>query len=148
MRNPPNYKLVPNSGLMFPIRSANFLPNARAGRLIYNADHQVKTDMRIRMQERTHAYRHELHRRLRKAEESEEEHEQEITQLQILEEYAATVEGALNIDGLKPFGYAGLQMQEALGMIQTSLEKLEKGGSGQPNVQEASDAPQDDCEFA
>lgn len=75
------------------------MPNARAGRLIYNADHQVKTDMRISMQERTHTYRHELHRRLRKAEESKEEHEQEIIQLQILEEYAATVEGALNIDG-------------------------------------------------
>ncbi len=62
--------------------------------------------MRIRMQERTHAYRHELHTRLREAEESKAEHEQEITQFQILEEYAATVEGALNIDGLKPFGYA------------------------------------------
>jgi hypothetical protein len=104
--------------------------------------------MRIRRQERTHAYRHEWHRRLRKAEESKEEREQEITQWQILEEYAATVEGALNIDGLKPFGYAGLQMQEALGMIQTSLEQLEKGGSGQSDVQEASDAPADDCELA
>jgi hypothetical protein len=40
-----------------------------------------------------------LHRHLRKAEESKEEHEQEFTQFQILEEYAATVEGALNIDG-------------------------------------------------
>jgi hypothetical protein len=48
--------------------------------------------------------------------------------LHILEQYAAMVEGALNIDGLKPFGYAGLQMQEALSKIQTSLEKLEKGG--------------------
>ena len=104
------------------------MPNASAGRLIYNADHRVKTDMRIRMQERTHAYRHELHKRLREAEESKEEHEQEITQFQILEEYAATVEGALNIDGLKPFGYAGLEMQEALSKIQTSLSKLEKGG--------------------
>jgi hypothetical protein len=104
------------------------MPNASAGRLIYNADHRVKTDMRIRMQERTHAYRHDLHKRLREAEESKEEHEQDIKQLQILEEYAATVEGAFNIDGLKPFGYAGLQMQEALSTIQTSLEKLEKRG--------------------
>jgi len=31
------------------------------------------------------------------------------------------------MDG-SPFGYAGLQMQEALRHIQTSLEKLEKGG--------------------
>jgi hypothetical protein len=51
------------------------------------------------------------------------------------------------MDG-SPFGYAGLEMQEALSKIQTSLEKLEKGESGQPNVQEAPDAPQDDCELA
>ncbi len=38
------------------------------------------------------------------------------------------VEGVLNIDGLKPFSYAGLQMQEALSTVQTSLAKLEKGG--------------------
>src|ERR1700694_2901429 len=109
MLNPPNYKPWRSCGPTFPITSANFMPNASAGRLIYNADHRVKTDMRIRMQERTHTYRHELHKRLREAEESKEEHEQEITQFQILEEYAATVEGALNIDGLKPFGYAGLE---------------------------------------
>src|SRR5947199_1340380 len=48
-----------------------------AGRLIYNADHRVKTDMRISMQERPHAYRHDLHKRLREAEERKEEHEQE-----------------------------------------------------------------------
>jgi hypothetical protein len=38
-------------------------------------------------------------------------------------------------------------MQEALTKIQASLEKLEKGGSSKPNVQEAPDAPQDDCEL-
>src|SRR6266567_2241655 len=111
-----------------PHQICQFHAMREAGRLIYNADHRVKTDMRIRMQERAHAYRHDLHKRLREAEERKEEHEQEITQLQILEEYAATVEGALNIDGLKPFGYAGLEMQEALSKIQTSLSKLEKGG--------------------
>ena len=38
------------------------------------------------------------------------------------------VEGALNLDSLTPFQYGGLAMQEALTKIQTSLEKLEKGG--------------------
>jgi hypothetical protein len=88
----------------------------------------VKTDLRIRMQQKTHEYRQNLHKRLREAEGEKEVQDQESTQLHILEEYAAMVEGALNIDGLKPFGYAGLQMQEALSKIQTSLEKLEKGG--------------------
>ncbi len=99
-----------------------------AGRLMYTADHRVKTDMRIRMQPKTHEYRHNLHTRLREAEEKRDQKEQEIEQVPILEHYAAMVEGALTIDGLKAFGYAGLQMQEALSTIQTSLEKLEKGG--------------------
>jgi hypothetical protein len=113
---------------MPPIRSANAHALREAGRLIYNADHRVKTDMRIRMQQKTHEYRQNLHKRLLEAEEQKDQKEQEIEQLHILEQYAAMVEGALNIDGLKPFGYAGLQMQEALSKIQTSLEKLEKGG--------------------
>lgn len=100
-----------------------------AGRLIYNADHRVKTDMRISMQERTHAYRHHLHHYLREAGEQTEENQQAITQVRMLEDYAAMVEGALTIDGIKPFGYAGLEMQEALTSIQTSLKKLEKGGA-------------------
>src|SRR5437588_3240893 len=117
-------------------------------RLIYNADHRVKTDMRIRMQERTHAYRHDLHKRLREAQESQEENEQAITQLEILEEYAATVEGALNLESQAPFQYGGLAIQDALSKIETSLEKLEKGGRSEPNVQEAPEASQDDCELA
>ena len=84
--------------------------------------------MRISMQERTHTYRHNLHRRLREAEENKEENELEIKQLEILEEYAATVEGALNLESQTPFQYGGLAMQEALTKIQASLEKLEKRG--------------------
>ena len=61
-------------------------------------------------------------------EENKEEHELEIKQLEILEEYAATVEGALNLESQAPFHYGGLAMQEALTKIQASLEKLEKGG--------------------
>lgn len=148
MLNPPNYKLLLKSGWVSPIKFANFMPNASAGRLIYHADHRVKTDMRMRMQERTHAYRHNLHKRLREAEENREENEQESKQLEILEEYAAMVEGALNLDSLAPFQYGGLAMQEALTKIETSLEKLEKGGGGEPNVQEASQPSQNHRQLA
>ena len=120
MLNPPNYKPWLNYGLVFPIKFANAHAIREAGRLIYNADHRVKTDMRIRMQERTHAYRHNLHQRLREAEEHKDEQEQEITQLRILEEYAAMVEGALNVESSPPFKYGGLALQEGLTHIQTS----------------------------
>jgi len=111
-----------------PHQICQFHAIREAGRLIYNADHRVKTDMRIRMQERTHTYRQDLHKRLREAEANQEEKEQEIQQLQILEEYAAMVEGALNRESQAPFQYGGLAMQEALIRIETSLEKLEKRG--------------------
>jgi hypothetical protein len=111
-----------------PHQICQFHAIREAGRLIYNADHRVKTDMRIRMQQKTHEYRQNIHKRLKEAEEKREEKKQEIEQLHILEEYAAMVEGALNIDGLTPFQYGGLAMQEALTKIQTSLEKLEKRG--------------------
>src|SRR3989441_8329632 len=120
MLNPPNYKPWLNYGLVFPIKFANAHAIREAGRLIYNADHRVKTDMRIRMQERTHAYRHDLHKRLREAQQKQQGNEQEMAQLAVLEEYAAMVEGALNVESLPPFKYGGLAMQEALTHIQTS----------------------------
>lgn len=99
-----------------------------ASRLIYNADYRVKTDMRIRMQQKTHEFRQNLHKRLREAGEQTQESPPESQQLQPLEEYAAMVEGAINLTGLRPFGYAGLEMQRALIQIQASLERLEQGG--------------------
>lgn len=112
-----------------PHQICQFHALREAGRLIYNADHRVKTDMRMRMQERTHAYRHNLHTLLREAEEEKREKEQEIKQLQILEAYAAVVEGALNFESKAPFQYGGQAVQEALISIQMSLEKLEKKGA-------------------
>jgi hypothetical protein len=111
-----------------PHQICQFHAIREAGRLIYTADHRVKTDMRISMQEKTHTYRHNLHKRLREAEEHQDQQEAESTQLHILEEYAAMVEGALNLESKPPFQYGGLAMQEALSKIEASLEKLEKGG--------------------
>src|SRR5260370_5104248 len=108
-----------------PHQICQFHAIREAGRLIYNADHRVKTDMRIRMQGKTHAYRHDLHQRLREAEESKEEHEQAIHQLQILQEYPTTVDGALTLEIQAPFHSRALTMQEALTQIQATLEKLE-----------------------
>src|SRR6266849_6374030 len=105
-----------------PHQICQFHAIREAGRLIYVLNHRIKTDMRICMQEKTHTYRQDLHRRMRTAA------AQERSQLAVLETYAATVEGALNIDGIPPFGYGGLAMQEALDQIHTSLAQLEKKG--------------------
>ncbi len=57
-------------------------------------DQRTKTDMRISMQQKTHAYRHNLHQRVREAQEKQKRKEQEMAQLEVLEESAAMVEGA------------------------------------------------------
>lgn len=82
--------------------------------------------MRARITQKTHEYRQNLQKRLTEADGQEEKNEQEAEQLHILEEYAATVEGALQIDSKAPFQYGGLATQAALIHIQESLEKLEK----------------------
>lgn len=47
----------------------------------------------------------------------------------MLETYAATVEGVVNLDNVALFGYVGLAMQEGLECIQGSLEILQKKGA-------------------
>ena len=111
-----------------PHQICQFHAIREAGRLIFVLDQRTKTEMRIRMQQKTHEYRQNLHKRLRQAKEKQDQNEQERAQLEVLEEYAAMVEGALNVESLAPFDYGGLAMQEALTHIQTSLEKLEKKG--------------------
>src|SRR6266571_1389811 len=112
-----------------PHQICQFHAIREAGRLIYNADHRVKTDLRIRMQEKTHELRQKLQKELQEVEKQENKNEQEYDQLKILEEYTAMVEGAVNLEGMTPFHYAGVEMGEALTSIQTSLDKLKKGGA-------------------
>jgi hypothetical protein len=111
-----------------PHQICQFHAIREAGRLIFVLDQRTKTEMRIRMQQKTHEYRQNLHKRVREAKEKQAGNEQEMAQLGVLEEYAAMVEGALNVESLAPFDYGGLAMHEALTHIQTSLEKLEKKG--------------------
>ena len=111
-----------------PHQICQFHALREAGRLIFVLDQRTKTEMRVRMQQKTHEYRQNLHKRVREAKEKQDQNEQEMAQLEVLEEYAAMVEGALNVESLAPFDYGGLAMQEALTHIQTSLERLEKKG--------------------
>ncbi|HEU5380353.1 MAG TPA: hypothetical protein VFV38_33425 [Ktedonobacteraceae bacterium] len=97
------------------------------------------------MQQKTHEYRQDLHKRLKRAEEHREENVAEIDQFQVLEEYAATLEGALNLESVTPFQYGGLAMQEALSKIQTSVEALAKKGSRNDGLPATLEAPGKHC---
>jgi hypothetical protein len=120
-----------------PHQICQFHAQREAGRLIFVLDQRTKTEMRIRMPHKTHEYRQNLHKRVREAKEKQNQNEQEMAQLEVLEEYAAMVRGALNVESLAPFEYGALAMQEALTHIQTSLERLEKRSSSEPRVREA-----------
>jgi hypothetical protein len=85
--------------------------------------------MRFRLQQKTHEYRQNLHKRVREAKEKQDQTEQAIAQLKVLEEYATMVEGALDVESLAPFEYGGLAMQEALTHIPAEPGKARKKGA-------------------
>jgi len=99
-----------------------------AGRLIFVLDQRTKTEMRVRLPQKTHEYRQHIHTRLQEARATKQAREEELAQLAVLEEYAAMVEAAFNVESLVPFDSGGLALQEALTHMQTSLERLEKKG--------------------
>jgi hypothetical protein len=131
-----------------PHQICQFHAIREAGRQIYNADHRIKTTLRVRMQERTRELRQRLQKEMQEGEQQEDTQEQALTQLQILEEYTATVEGAIHLEGMPPFHYGGLQVAEALTAIETSLAQLKKGERGEHKMSEASQASDDYCELA
>jgi hypothetical protein len=105
-----------------PHQICQFHALREASRPIYELDHASRTQVRKQLQKKLSAFRVDLQRRMQQAQEAEGQ------QLGVLEQYAATVQTAVNVDGLAPFDYAGLRMDEALSQIQQSLEQLEKKG--------------------
>ena len=69
-----------------------------------------------------------LYKEIQEAEQQSHPDVRELEQLRTLEVYAAMLEGALNLNGITPFQYGGLQMEEALTDMQSSLNRLQKGG--------------------
>lgn len=54
--------------------------------------------------------------------------QQERAQWQVAADYALGIQTALNLDGVAPFAYPGIQTYEALNDIEASIERLEKKG--------------------
>jgi len=96
-----------------PHQICQFHALREAGRLIFVLDQRTKTAMRVRLQQKTHEYRQNLHTRMQEARATKQAREEELPQLAVLEEYAAMGEAALNVESLAPFDYGGLPMQEA-----------------------------------
>jgi hypothetical protein len=58
----------------------------------------------------------------------------EQNQLEILEDYALSIQTALNFDGSLPFEYPGLKGYSSLEEIEESLQQVNKKGALQPGT--------------
>src|SRR6266700_4200999 len=88
----------------------------------YAADKKIKTAMCQQLQPKLRAVRQQLKKQIPQAQ------PEEAAQLAVLDEYAAGMLTALNIDGLQPFSYATVEAAQALDEMEASLQRLEKKG--------------------
>lgn len=92
-------------------------------KVMFEQDRQAKVAVRKKMQPKLRQYRSDLAKRQVSATAAER------AQYEVLDRYAATAQGALHFDGLAPFRFGGLEMQEALDVLHTSLEAIQKKGA-------------------
>src|SRR5712692_11106028 len=94
-----------------------------ASKTAFEADKQVKTAMRKRLQPKVREVRKQIKKHLVTAS------PQEANQLAVLDDYATGIVTALNTDGLQPFKYATVEESSMLDEIEASLQQLcKKGG--------------------
>ncbi len=93
-----------------------------ASNTAFQADKQVKTAMRKRLQPRVREVRKQIKKYLATASPDE------ATQLVVLDDYATGIVTALNTDGLQPFKYATVEATQMLEEIEASLQQLPKKG--------------------
>ncbi len=89
-----------------------------ASKSAFEADKQVKTAMRKRLQPKVREVRKQIKKHLVTAS------PQEAEQLAVLDEYATGMVTALNTDGLQPFKYATVEATPILDEIEASLQQL------------------------
>jgi len=93
-----------------------------ASKAAFEADKQVKTAMRKRLQPKVREVRKQIKKHLVTASPDE------ATQLAVLDDYATGIVTALNTDGLQPFKYATVEESSMLEEIEASLQQLPKKG--------------------
>lgn len=106
-----------------------------AAKIIFEQDRKAKLAVRQKLQPKLRQYRSDLARRKLSATAAER------VQYDVLDRYAASAQAALHLDGLAPFRYGGLEMEEALSALQNSLEQVAK--KGEPRVAQANNGCND-----
>ncbi len=93
-----------------------------ASRAGFEVDRKVKTTLRKRVGRKVREVRKHLKQDLLHADAPE------VEQLEALDDYALSIQAALNRDGTLPFSYPAVQAAEDLEEIAASLDRLEKKG--------------------
>src|SRR6266571_4738126 len=93
-----------------------------ASKTAFEADKQIKTAMRKRLQPKVREVRKQIKKHLATAS------PHEAKQLAVLDDYATGIVTALNTDGLQPFKYATVEESSMLEEIEASLQQLPKKG--------------------
>jgi hypothetical protein len=118
-----------------PHQTCQFHYLREASRPIFEADRRVRTALRKDVQNKLRESRRPTQHRLAELEKQIELTQSETveqTQLEILEDYALSIQTALNFEGSLPFDYPGLKGYEALEEIETSLAEISKKGAMPP----------------
>ena len=93
-----------------------------ASQSAFEADKQVKTAMRKKLQPKVRAVRKQLKKPILTAS------PQEARQLTVLDDDALGMLTALNTDGVQPFKYAAVEAADLFDEVEASLEQLSKKG--------------------
>ena len=118
-----------------PHQICHFHALREAGRLLYERDRAIKVQLRTALQSRIRTVRRQLDRRAAAAGPqglASADDAGEAPYARILAEYAAGLQALINRDGLHPFRFGAVAMDDALGEVEHSLARLAKGGEPSP----------------
>jgi hypothetical protein len=104
-----------------PHQICHFHALREAGRLLYERDRAIKVQLRTQVQTRIRNVRRQLDRRVASADAADAA---DAPYARILAEYAAGLQALINRDGLQPFRFGAVALDDALGEVEQSLARL------------------------
>jgi hypothetical protein len=112
-----------------PHQICHFHALREAGRVLYERDRAIKVHLRTVLQSRIRTVRRQLDRRGAAV---DPQGAGDAPYARILAEYAAGLQALINRDGLQPFRFGAVAMDDALSEVERSLARLAKKGEPSP----------------
>jgi hypothetical protein len=113
-----------------PHQICHFHALREAGRLLYERDRAIKVHLRSELQTRIRDVRRQLDRRVAAAGPAASDGSDDAPYARILAEYAAGLQALINRDGLQPFRFGALAMDDAREEVEQSLARLADTAAG------------------